>query len=64
MRHRLRLTDASFRNFEKILNLRNEKMNVDLMNSRKTAALTAGFRAVGVSDYKICVVIAILCKKQ
>ena len=33
------------------------------MNSRKPAALAAGFCAVRVSDYKICVVIAILCKK-
>ncbi len=62
MRHRLRLTDASFRNFEKILNLRNEKMNVDLMNSRKTAALAAGFRAVREYVYEICIVIAIYVK--
>ena len=38
-------------------------MRLYLMNSRKPAALAAGFCAVRVSDYKICVVIAILCKK-
>lgn len=45
MGHWLRLTNAPFRNFEKILNLRNESASFALMNSEKPTALAAGFRA-------------------
>lgn len=62
MGHWLRLTNAPFRNFEKILNLRNESASFALMNSEKPTALAAGFRAVREFVYEICIVIAIYVK--